>query len=110
MASKIGHHGHPPRQMQMKGLHAVKAISGKCVVLHMPDATLILALGALGYGAQGTWTETPKTREGMQSIVEHDLTRHRVVPCHQCGIIEKDLAFHTAKMPEQASVPSNQAD
>src|SRR5439155_21858485 len=82
---------------------ALKPPSGDGILLHITDATLVLALGARPVGGTGVRAKTPMLGKGLQPRIELDLAGRPVMTHHQPAVIvEQHLFGDPAKVAERA--------
>jgi len=99
----IRHIACPGLQVRLERGEALELPTGDRVLLHVADATRILALRPGPAGRAGLDLEAPVPREGMKLGVHHHLARDRVMVLDQRpGVVERHLFRHAPEGPEAA--------
>ena len=96
----------PPGKVGFQRRPADEVMPGDGVVLDVADAALVLTLGACAVGCTGPRPKPPIAGEGVQPLVEADLTGGRIVVIDQrAGVVEQHLPRHPAKMAKRTLDP-----
>ena len=103
MDAIVGNLAHPSVEVGLQCRPTLKTTTGNRVLLHIPDATLVLALGAGPIRCTGPRPKTPMLGEGMQPRVEFDFACQPVMVGDQPAIVVEQYLFgNPAEVAESA--------